>query len=111
MSGSRSGLDGGEPPAIRAAGATAQAAAPAEKSCLRASGVLFFLGLGHRFDLLAGLADIDTALEECAIFNADALRNDVINARSGLSGAQVGGVVLSLGAAVAVALGLWPRLK
>jgi hypothetical protein len=39
------------------------------------------------------------------------LRNDVINARSGLSGAQVGGVVLSLGAAVAVALGLWPRLK
>ncbi|OBJ06395.1 protein kinase G-activating protein GlnX [Mycobacterium sp. 1465703.0] len=39
------------------------------------------------------------------------LRNDVINARSGLSGAQVGGVVLSLGAAIAVALGLWPRLK
>ena len=39
------------------------------------------------------------------------LRNDVLNARSGLSGAQIGGVVLSLGAAVAVALGLWPRLK
>jgi hypothetical protein len=39
------------------------------------------------------------------------LRNDILNARSGLSGAQVGGVVLSLGAAVAVALGLWPRLK
>lgn len=39
------------------------------------------------------------------------LRNDVVNARSGLSGAQVGGVVLSLGAAIAVALGLWPRLK
>jgi hypothetical protein len=39
------------------------------------------------------------------------LRNDVINARSGLSGAQVGAVVLSLGAAIAVALGLWPRLK
>ena len=39
------------------------------------------------------------------------LRNDVLNARSGLSGAQLGGVVLSLGAAVAVALGLWPRLK
>ena len=32
-------------------------------------------------------------------------------ARSGLSGAQVGGVVLSLGTAIAVALGLWPRLK
>jgi hypothetical protein len=39
------------------------------------------------------------------------LRNDVLNARSGLSGAQIGGVVLSLGAAVAVALDLWPRLK
>jgi hypothetical protein len=39
------------------------------------------------------------------------LRNDIFNARNGLSGAQVGGVVLSLGAAIAVALGLWPRLK
>jgi len=39
------------------------------------------------------------------------LRDDVLNARSGLSGAQVGGVVLSLSAAIAVALGLWPRLK
>ena len=39
------------------------------------------------------------------------LRNDILNARNGLSGAQVGGVVLSLGAAIAVALGLWPRLK
>jgi hypothetical protein len=39
------------------------------------------------------------------------LRNDVLNARSGLSGAQVGGIVLSLSAAIAVALGLWPRLK
>jgi len=39
------------------------------------------------------------------------LRNDVLNARGGLSGAQVGGVVLSLGGAIAVALGLWPRLK
>jgi hypothetical protein len=39
------------------------------------------------------------------------LRNDILSARGGLSGAQIGGVVLSLGAAVAVALGLWPRLK
>jgi hypothetical protein len=39
------------------------------------------------------------------------LRSDVLNARNGLSGAQAGGVVLSLGAAIAVALGLWPRLK
>jgi hypothetical protein len=39
------------------------------------------------------------------------LRKDVLNARSGLSGAQVGGVVLSLCAAIAVGLGLWPRLR
>lgn len=39
------------------------------------------------------------------------LRNDVLNAKRGLAGAQVGAVVLSLGAAIAVALGLWPRLK
>ncbi|MDT5205195.1 MAG: hypothetical protein QOD34_1831, partial [Mycobacterium sp.] len=38
------------------------------------------------------------------------LREDVLNARRGLSGATVGGIVLSLSAAVAVALGLWPRL-
>ena len=38
------------------------------------------------------------------------LRNDILNARRVLSGATVGGVVLSLGAAVAVALGLWPRM-
>ncbi len=39
------------------------------------------------------------------------LRHDILNAHRGLAGAQVGGVVLSLGAAIAVALGLWPRLK
>jgi hypothetical protein len=39
------------------------------------------------------------------------LRDDILSARGGLAGATVGGVVLSLGAAVAVALGLWPRLS
>ena len=39
------------------------------------------------------------------------LRDDILNARRGLTGATVGGVVLSLGAALAVALGLWPRLS
>ena len=39
------------------------------------------------------------------------LRDDILNARRGLSGATVGGIVLSLGAALAVALGLWPRLS
>ncbi|OBB92527.1 protein kinase G-activating protein GlnX [Mycobacterium sp. 852002-40037_SCH5390672] len=57
------------------------------------------------FDKLEG--ELAKAMDQGRI----TLRNDVINARSGLSGAQVGGVVLSLGAAIAVALGLWPRLK
>ena len=39
------------------------------------------------------------------------LRRDIASARRVLSGATVGGVVLSLGAATAVALGLWPRMN
>ncbi len=54
---------------------------------------------------------LDDALVKAMDQSRTHLRNDVLNARSGLSGAQVGGVVLSLGAACAVALGLWPRLK
>jgi hypothetical protein len=54
---------------------------------------------------------LDEALVKAMDQSRTHLRNDVLNARSGLSGAQVGGVVLSLGAAIAVALGLWPRLK
>jgi hypothetical protein len=38
------------------------------------------------------------------------LRRDIQSARRVLAGATVGGVVLSLGAAAAVALGLWPRM-
>jgi hypothetical protein len=54
---------------------------------------------------------LDEALVKAMDESRNHLRSDVLNARSGLSGAQVGGVVLSLGAACAVALGLWPRLK
>jgi hypothetical protein len=54
---------------------------------------------------------LDEALVKAMDQSRTHLRNDVLNARSGLSGAQLGGVVLSLGAAIAVALGLWPRLK
>ena len=54
---------------------------------------------------------LEDALGKAMTQSRTHLRNDIINARSGLSGAQVGGVVLSLGAAIAVALGLWPRLK
>ncbi len=39
------------------------------------------------------------------------LRTDILSARRVLSGTTVGGVVLSVGAALAVALGLWPRMN
>jgi len=39
------------------------------------------------------------------------LRNDISAARRVLSGTTVGGAMLSVGAALAVALGLWPRLS
>ncbi|BDB40273.1 MULTISPECIES: protein kinase G-activating protein GlnX [Mycobacterium] len=54
---------------------------------------------------------LDEALNKAMIQSRNHLRNDVLNAKRGLAGAQVGAVVLSLGAAIAVALGLWPRLK
>lgn len=38
------------------------------------------------------------------------LRTDILSARRVLSGATIGALVLSLGAALAVALGLWPRM-
>lgn len=39
------------------------------------------------------------------------LRSDILSARRVLSGTTVGGAVLSIGAAIAVALGLWPRMS
>jgi len=39
------------------------------------------------------------------------LRTDITSARRVLSGTTVGGAMLSVGAALAVALGLWPRLS
>jgi hypothetical protein len=53
---------------------------------------------------------LDRALVKAMEQSRHELRDDVLDARRGLSGATVGGIVLSLGAAVAVALGLWPRL-
>jgi len=38
------------------------------------------------------------------------LRNDILSARRVLSGTTVGGAVLSISAALAVGLGLWPRM-
>jgi hypothetical protein len=39
------------------------------------------------------------------------LRNDISSARRVLSGTTVGGAMLSVGAALAVALGIWPRMS
>ena len=39
------------------------------------------------------------------------LRNDIVDARAVLSGATVGAVVLSVVAALAVTVGLWPRMS
>ena len=57
------------------------------------------------FDKLEG--ELNKTMEE----SRNQLRTDILNARQGLSGATVGAVVLSLGAAITVALGLWPRLN
>jgi len=51
---------------------------------------------------------LDEALTKAMEQSRIHLRTDVSNAHRGLAGAQVGGVVLSLSAAIAVALGLWP---
>jgi hypothetical protein len=68
------------------------------------------LGSGQN-DSTPAFDKLDRALVQVMDQSRSQLRNDVLNARRGLSGATVGGVVLSLGAAVAVALGLWPRLN
>lgn len=54
---------------------------------------------------------LDSALRKTMEQSRNQLRNDILNARRGLSGATAGGAVLSLSAAIAVALGLWPRLN
>lgn len=68
------------------------------------------LGKGED-DATPAFDKLDEALTKAMEQSRHHLRDDVLNARRGLAGAQVGGVVLSVGAAIAVALGLWPRLK
>src|SRR5512146_1547715 len=53
---------------------------PRRRELLRASRARF-LRIRHRLDLLAGLANVDPALEEGAVFDADALRNHVAGKR------------------------------
>ena len=68
------------------------------------------LGSGEH-DSTPAFDKLDRALGKAMEQSRNQLRDDILNARRGLAGATVGGVVLSLGAAVAVALGLWPRLS
>ncbi|MGV0634900.1 protein kinase G-activating protein GlnX [Mycolicibacillus trivialis] len=53
---------------------------------------------------------LDDALGQAIGQSRDQLRAEITAARRGLYGATVGGAVLSIAAAIAVALGLWPRL-
>lgn len=54
---------------------------------------------------------LNDALSEGIQESRGRLRNDILSARRVLSGTTVGGVLLSGGAAIAVALGLWPRMS
>ncbi|MFV0495254.1 protein kinase G-activating protein GlnX [Mycobacterium sp.] len=62
-------------------------------------------------DATPAFEKLDEALTKAMAQSRNLLRKDVLNAHRGLAGAQVGAVVLSIGAAIAVALGLWPRLE
>ncbi len=68
------------------------------------------LGTGED-DSTPAFDKLEQALDEGIRASREQLRSDIVNARRVLSGATVGGVVLSLSAALAVALGLWPRMS
>lgn len=56
-------------------------------------------------------SSLDSALAKAIEESRGQLRTDIVNARRVLSGATVGAAALSVIAAFAVALGLWPRLS
>ena len=68
------------------------------------------LGTGED-DSTPAFNKLDAALSKGIQEGRTQLRNDIVNARRVLSGATVGAAVLSVVAALAVALGLWPRLS
>jgi hypothetical protein len=68
------------------------------------------LGTGED-DSTPAFDKLDASLSKGIEEGRSQLRNDILNARRVLSGATVGAAVLSVVAAVAVALGLWPRLS
>ena len=68
------------------------------------------LGTGED-DSTPAFDKLEQALSDGIRESRNQLRTDIFNARRVLSGATVGGMVLSLSAALAVALGLWPRMS
>jgi hypothetical protein len=68
------------------------------------------LGTGED-DSTPAFDKLDAALGKGIEESRSQLRSDIMNARRVLSGATVGAAVLSIGAAIAVTLGLWPRLS
>ena len=68
------------------------------------------LGTGEN-DSTAAFDKLNNALSQGIQQSRTQLRSDILSARRVLSGTTVGGALLSVGAAVAVALGLWPRLS
>ena len=68
------------------------------------------LGTGED-DSTPAFDKLDSALTKAIEESRNQLRSDIQNASRVLSGATVGAAVLSIGAALAVALGLWPRLS
>lgn len=68
------------------------------------------LGTGEE-DSTAAFDKLNDALSKGIEESRTQLRSDILSARRVLSGTTVGGALLSVGAAVAVALGLWPRMS
>jgi hypothetical protein len=68
------------------------------------------LGTGED-DSTPAFDKLDSALTKGIGESRQQLRGDITNARRVLSGATVGAAVLSVIAAIAVALGLWPRMS
>ena len=68
------------------------------------------LGTGES-DSTAAFDKLNNALSQGIQESRTQLRSDILSARRVLSGTTVGGALLSVGAAVAVALGLWPRMS
>jgi hypothetical protein len=68
------------------------------------------LGAGED-DSTPAFDKLNSALSDAILQSRRQLRSDILSARRVLAGATAGGVVLSVGAALAVALGLWPRMS